>query len=385
MVKKFMNIETKLVHAGEPNPRIGNAVSMPIFQSSTFESVGDPEYYDIKYLRLNNTPNHEVLHDKLAALENGEAALVTSSGMAAISTTLLTLLSCGDHLLYQKGLYGGTHELITKNFRSLGIDFDVIDGNDPDTWVENLKSRTKAIYVEVLTNPLLEVADLNRVVEFARSNQLTAIIDNTFATPVNFCPLDFGFDLSLHSGTKYLNGHSDIVAGAVIGRGDLIREIRKKLAYLGGTLDPHTCFLLHRGMKTLAVRVRYQNKSATRIASVLQEHPAIAEVNYPGLPSHPQYERAGELFRGFGGVLSFELKSGPDAVHNFLEKLVLPRVAPSLGGVESLVTLPAATSHSGLSVRERQEMGISEGLVRVSVGLEATEDLIADLLQALEG
>ena len=384
MAKKFTHIETKLVHAGEPIPRIGNAVSMPIFQSSTFESAGNPEYHEIKYSRLNNTPNHEVLHNKLAALENGEAALVTSSGMAAISTTLLTLLSSGDHLLCQKGLYGGTHELISKNFSSLGIDFDVIDGNEPDTWVENLKSRTKALYVEVLTNPLLEVADLNRVVEFAKNNKLVAIIDNTFATPVNFCPLEIGFDLSLHSCTKYLNGHSDIIAGAVIGRGNLIRKIRKKLAYLGGTLDPHTCFLLHRGMKTLAVRVLYQNKSAKRIASVLQEHPAIEGVNYPGLSMHPQYERAEELFRGFGGVLSFELKAGPDAAHNFLEKLVLPRVAPSLGGVESLVTLPAATSHSGLSVKERQEMGISEGLVRVSVGLEATEDLVTDFLQALE-
>ncbi len=239
---------------------------MPVFQSSTFEYSGGTDYYGIRYIRLNNTPNHQVLHRKLAVLEGGEAAIVTSSGMAAIATTLLTILSTGDHLLVQKDLYGGTHDFITKDFPSFGIGFDFIDGNSPNSWKEKLQPNTKAVYVETFTNPLLEVADLRAVVDFARTNGLLAVIDNTFASPVNFRPLDWGFDLSLHSCTKYLNGHSDIVAGAIVGRGGLIEGIGGRLAHLGGSLDPHACFLLHRGLKTLGVRVRYQNESTSIIA-----------------------------------------------------------------------------------------------------------------------
>jgi cystathionine beta-lyase/cystathionine gamma-synthase len=383
MGKFYKQLETKLIHAGEPEPRIGGAVSMPIFQSSTFEYAGQTSYHDLKYIRLNNTPNHIALHEKLASLENAEAALVTASGMAAISTVLLALLSSGDHLLAQDCLYGGTHDFITKDLPALGISFDSIDGDDPDSWKGQLRPTTKAIYVETITNPLLQVADLKAVVEFAKAHGLVSLIDNTFSSPINFRPPEWGFDLSLHSCTKYLNGHSDIVAGAIIGRGDLVEKTRQKLNHLGGSLDPHACFLLHRGMKTLAVRVRYQNESALKIARFLEEHHAVEKVNYPGLESHPGHQRARELFDGFSGMLSFELKNGAEAAGRFIQSTTLPIIAPSLGGIETLITRPVTTSHSGLSPQDRQRMGISEGLIRVSVGIEATDDIIEDFDRAL--
>lgn len=384
MVKRFGRIETKLIHAGEPAPRIAGAVSMPIFQSSTFEYAGASSYHDLKYIRLNNTPNHMALHEKLAALENAEAALVTSSGMAAISATLLAALSSGDHFLAQECLYGGTHDFFTKDLPKLGISFDFVDGGDPDSWEDKIRPNTRAVYVETLTNPLLQVADLKGVVAFAKTHSLISIIDNTFASPINFRPPEVGFDLSLHSCTKYLNGHSDIVAGAVIGRADLIEKVTQKLNHLGGSLDPHACFLLHRGMKTLAVRMKHQNESALKIAQFLEARPAVSKVNYPGLKSHPGHDRAMELFDGFGGMLSFELSGGVEAAEGFMRKTTLPIVAPSLGGVETLLTRPATTSHSGLSPEDRKEMGISDGLIRVSVGIEAPEDLMADFDQALK-
>jgi cystathionine beta-lyase/cystathionine gamma-synthase len=320
----------------------------------------------------------------LAALENAEAALVTASGMAAISTTLVTVLSSGDHVLAQGCLYGGTHDFITKDFSSFGIAYDFIDGNDPDSWKSQLRPNTKAIYVETMTNPLLQVADLPAVVQFAREHGLVSIIDNTFASPINFRPLEWGFDLSLHSCTKYLNGHSDIVAGAVIGGAGWIEKITHKLNHLGGSLDPHAAYLLHRGMKTLAVRVWYQNQSALKVAQFLEQHPTVARVNYPGLEAHPQHQRARELFDGFSGVLSFELNDGLEAAKRFMSKARLPIVAPSLGGVETLITRPATTSHSGMSPEERHRQGISDDLIRVSIGIEATEDIIEDFDQALK-
>jgi cystathionine beta-lyase/cystathionine gamma-synthase len=384
MNKAYRYLETKLIHAGEPEPLIGGAVSMPIFQSATFEYTGQTSYHDIKYIRLNNTPNHIALHGKLASLENGEAALVTASGMAAISTALLTILSSGDHLLVQDCLYGGTHDFITKDFATFGIAFDFMDGDDPGSWEGKLRPNTKAIYVETIANPLLQVADLKAVVEFAKSHGLISIIDNTFASPFNFRPPEWGFDLSLHSCTKYLNGHSDIVAGALIGRADLIEKIRHKLNHLGGSLDPHACFLLHRGMKTLAVRMRYQNESAQRIAQFLEDQQAVEKVNYPGLESHSGHQRARELFDGFSGMLSFELKNGVEAAERFMQNTTLPIIAPSLGGVETLITRPATTSHAGLSPEDREKLGVSDSLIRVSVGIEATEDIIEDFERALK-
>ena len=376
-------IETQLIHAGEIKPRIEGAVSMPIFQSSTYEYAGQSSYHDLKYIRLNNTPNHRVLHAKLAALEGGESALVTASGMAAVSTTLLTVLRAGDHLLAQECLYGGTYDFVTRDFPALGLHVDFIDADAPGTWQEMLRPETRAIYVETMTNPLLQVGDLEAVVAFARRHRLVSIIDNTFASPVNFRPPEHGFDLSIHSGTKYLNGHDDIVAGAVIGRSPLIEQITHKLGHFGGSLDPHAAFLLHRGMKTLAVRVTQQSRSALEIARFLARHPAVDRVNYPGLETHARHARANALFDGFGGMLSFELAGGLEAAERMLARLELPISAPSLGGVETLITRPATTSHSGLAPEDRAKLGISDGLVRLSVGIEATEDLVADLKQAL--
>ena len=383
MKQASTQIETQLIHAGEPSPRIEGAVSMPIFQSSTFAYRGENDYHAIRYIRLNNTPNHVALHKKLAAIEGAEDALVTASGMAAIAGTLLTLLGTGDHLITQDCLYGGTHDLLNVEFPRLGITHDLVDGSAPATWSRALKPNTKAIYVESISNPLIRVADLKAVVAFARAHGLVSIIDNTFTSPVNFRPAEHGFDLSIHSGTKYLNGHSDIVAGAVIGRAELIDRINRTQGHLGGALDPHACFLLHRGMKTLAVRVRHQNESALKIANFLQARDEIMAVNYPGLESHPEYARARELFDGCGGMMSFELQGGVRTAEAFINAVKLPISAPSLGGVESLITRPATTSHVGMSRADRARAGIGDGLIRLSVGLEATDDLIADFSQAL--
>ena len=383
MTRASRRIETEVVHAGEPHPRIAGAIAMPIFQSAMFEYTGESSYHDLRYIRLNNTPNHLVLHRKLAQLEGAQAALVTASGMAAISTTLFTVLESGDHLLAQGSLYGGTHELITKDFRKSGLTHDFVDGDDPGSWEKALRPNTKAFYVEAMTNPLLEVADLRAVVEFARAHGLVTIIDNTFATPVNFRPIEMGFDISLHSATKYLNGHSDIVAGAIAGSSEMIERITHRLNHLGGSMDPHAAFLLGRGLKTLVLRVRYQNESTLAIARFLAAHPAVARVNYPGLESHPRHARARELFAGFGGVLSFELKGSTERAEEFMKRTTLPAIAPSLGGVESLITRPATTSHAGLSRDERLSLGIGDNLIRMSVGIEASADIIEDLQQAL--
>jgi cystathionine beta-lyase/cystathionine gamma-synthase len=384
LVRNFKSIDTKLIHAGEPEPRIMGSVSIPIFQSAMFEYAGETSYHDLKYIRLNNTPNHIALHEKLAVLENAEAALVTASGMAAISTALLSILSSGDHLLVQDCLYGGTHDFVTKDLHTFGISYDFIDATDPSSWKGKLRPSTKGIYVETITNPLMQVADHKTVVEFSKIHGIVSLIDNTFASPINFRPSEWGFDLSLHSCTKYLNGHSDIVAGAIIGRAELVDKVKRRLDHLGGSLDPHACFLLHRGMKTLAVRVRYQNESALKIAKFLSDHPKVQRVNYPGLETHPQHQRARELFDGYGGMLSFELKGGEPAARRFIKSTTLPIIAPSLGGVETLLTLPAKTSHLGMSPEDRKALGITDGLVRMSVGIEATEDLIEDLDHALE-
>ena len=380
----YKRLETQLVHAGDPRPRIDGAVEMPIFQSATFEYRGERRYDDVRYLRLNNTPNHLALHAKLAALEGAEAALVSASGMATISTTLLTLLSSGDRLLAQNCLYGGTHDFVTREFPRLGLAVDFIDADRRDSWASQLKPTTRAIYVEAMTNPLLEVADLEAVVEFARQHGLVSIIDSTFASPVNFRPVEAGFDLAVHSATKYLNGHSDIVAGAVMGSAALIERIRHKANHLGGSLDPHAAFLLNRGLKTLALRVRYQNESALRIAQFLEGHPKVARVHYAGLESHPRHPRAKSLFAGFGGVLSFELKGPPERADELASRVQIPAIAPSLGGVHTLLTRPATTSHAGLAREDRLRLGITDGLIRLSVGIESTEDLLEDFAQALE-
>lgn len=381
----YRRIDTQLVHAGTPQPRILGAVSLPIFQSANFEYAGEQSYDDIRYIRLNNTPNHLALHRTLSVLEQAPAALVTASGMAAISTTLLTVLSAGDHLLAQDCLYGGTLDLLCNDLPKLGIECTFVDGNAPESWAAALRPSTRAVYVEAMTNPLLGVADLKSVVHFARDCGLVSIIDSTFASPVNFRPLVLGFDLAVHSATKYLNGHSDIVGGAVVGSRAHIERITHKLNHLGGTMDPHAAFLLYRGLKTLALRMRQQNQSALTIAKFLKQHSAVACVNYPGLESHPNHARARELFEGFGGVLSFELEGSTERAEQFMQSAQIPIKAASLGGVESLLTRPATTSHAGMTVEQRQRLGISDRLIRMSVGIEATDELVDDLAQALGG
>jgi len=378
------HLDTRVVHAGELDPTVHGAVVLPIFQTAMYETGGGEDYHDIRYIRLNNSPNHQVLHDKLASLEGAEAGLVTASGMAAISTALLTVLGAGDHLLAQDVLYGGTHSMIVHDFPKLGIEVDFVDGADPDSWESKRKPNTKAIYVETISNPLISVPALDQVPAFAKANGLVSLIDNTFASPVNYRPAEHGYDLSLHSATKYLNGHNDIVAGAVVGDGELVEQVRHKLNHLGGSLDPHACFLLNRGIMTLALRIARQNESALAIARFLEEHPGISRVNYAGLVSSPHHERAKASLDGFGGMLSFELGGGADAAQRMLDRATIPMIAPSLGGVESLLTRPATTSHQSLSPEARAAIGIGDGLVRMSVGVESPDDLIDDLGNALE-
>jgi cystathionine beta-lyase/cystathionine gamma-synthase len=384
MTDQRFSIDTQLIHAGEIRPGIEGAVALPIFQSANFESVEGEDYHDIKYMRLSNSPNHTVLAEKLAVLESAESAVVSASGMAAITTIFHSLLAAGDHVIFQDCLYGGTYDYARREFSRHGLSCDFVSGEDADGWTEVLKPETRMIYFEAITNPLVQVADLEGVVAFARKHGLVSVIDNTFASPVNFRPSEIGFDLSVHSGTKYLNGHSDMVCGAVVGRSGPVSKVKKMMNYLGASLDAHACFLLHRGLKTLAVRVRQQNASAHALASMLEEHPAASRVNYPGLRSNTGHDRASRLFDGFGGMMSFELDGGEEAARRFEEALAIPIVAPSLGGVESLVTRPAATAHAGLTPEERSGVGVTDGLIRVSVGIEGTEDLLADFRQALD-
>ena len=379
------SIDTRLIHSGEPVPRVEGAVCLPVFQSAIFEYGGEQGYDNLKYIRLNNTPNHRAVQEKLAAVAGGEDALVTASGMSAISTTLLTFLKAGDHALFQDCLYGGTHTFVTGDLPGCGIRHDFVSGNDPESWERHLTPDTKLIYMETMTNPMLEVPDLEAVAAFAQKHGILAVVDSTFASPVNYRPLEHGFDLSLHSCTKYLNGHSDIVAGCVIGSRSHVQRVVHTANHLGGCIDPHACFLLHRGMKTLALRVRHQNAATLALATFLNARSEVEQVNYPGLESHPQHERAARLFGGCGGVLSFELSGDFDRADALIRSLNLPISAPSLGGVETLITRPVTTSHSGMLPGAREKAGIADRLIRVAVGIESADDLCDDFGQALDG
>ena len=378
---KKSGMNTRLVHAGEPRPLIEGAVSLPIFQSSTFQTRSDEPS---TYLRLNNSPNHIALHEKMAAIEGGEAALVTASGMAAVSAALLAVLKPGDRLMIQSDLYGGTHSFVTEDLVEIGIGVDFFDADRPEEWDSLLTERTKAIYVESITNPLMKVGDLEEVTAFAKKHGLVSLIDNTFTSPINYRPPVKGFDLSLHSCTKYMGGHSDLLAGAIIGKRVLVDRCNRKLVHLGGSLDPHACYLLHRGMKTLDLRVRRHNENAVEIARFLRNHKKVRKVNYPGLSDSPYHELASRLFDGFGGMLSFEVEGGKEGAQRCIDALELPISAPSLGGVESLVTRPATTSHASMTPEDRESVGISDGLIRYSVGIEDHEDLIRDLDEGLK-
>ena len=387
MDTSHMKFQTKLIHGGEPSPLIEGAVTMPIFQSSTYEigedSSGETNYNDIRYVRLNNTPNHLALHEKIAQLEQGEAALVSSSGMASISSALLGLIGPGEHLIAQDNLYGGTYHFLKEFFPKMGREVTFYSADDTSNLAAHLKKNTRGIYCESTSNPLLKIPDLKAIARFAKSHGLISMIDNTFPSPANFNPIPFGFDVALHSATKYLNGHSDVVAGAMVSTLDNIKKMMPLFNHLGGCLDPHACFLLHRGMKTLGVRVRYQNESALKVATALEKCSKVAKVIYPGLTSHPDHARAKEWFRGFGGMLSFEFDGTADQADEALKNLKIPFLAPSLGGIESLYVRPAKASHSGISKADREKLGIKDSLVRVSIGLEDSDDLIEDFLRVL--
>ena len=374
------------MHAGAPDPRIEGAVVTPIFQSANYLMEGGEESYDsVRYGRLSNSPGHYTLHARLAAIEKGEAALVTASGMAAISSIILAFVGAGDHLLAHKTLYGGTQNFLDEDAAHLGFSYDAIDtvNNGPDDWKKLLKPTTRLIYVETISNPLIEVGDLRAVVSFAKEHNLISVIDNTFASPVNFRPLEHGFDIVVHSATKYLNGHSDIIAGCLIGSAKHVKKVRHLTLHLGGSLDAHAVFLLERGLKTLALRVPRQCENAQKLAEFLSAHPKVTAVRYPGLSSDPCHKIAKELLDGFGGMLSFNtgsLKSAKD----FLARVNIPLHAPSLGGVETLVGRPAEHSHLGMPPEQREALGVTDDLIRVSVGIEDADELIEDFAQALE-
>jgi cystathionine gamma-synthase/cystathionine gamma-lyase/cystathionine beta-lyase len=377
-------MDTTAVHGGEPRPGPDGSVVFPIYQGTVYEVEPGTGYHDLKYIRLNSTPSQRYLHDKLAALEGAEAAVATSSGMAAVTTILLSLMRAGDHLLASDCLYGGTHDFLTGHAADLGWSYSFVDAGRPETWAAARTERTKVFLVETITNPLMRVGLLDRVADFGQREGIVTVIDNTFASPVNFRPLQAGFDVVFHSATKYLGGHSDLVAGAVMGGTDVIERVRKTLNLFGGSLDPHAGFLLARGIKTLALRVQAQNANALALARLLAEHPAVAAVNYPGLASHPDHAHAAKLLAGFGGMLSLRLHGGEQAAQALLDAVTLAYVAPSLGGVETLITRPAATSHAGMSRADRDRLGITADLIRISSGIEGTADLVGDFTQALD-
>jgi cystathionine beta-lyase/cystathionine gamma-synthase len=377
------SMETLAVHGGERRPGPEGSVVFPIYQGTVYSVEPGTAYHDLPYLRLSSTPSQRYLHDKLAALEGAQAAVATASGMAAATTTLLSLLRAGDHLLASDCLYGGTHDFLTHDAPNLGWQCSFVDVNRPETWTAARRPQTKVFLVETITNPLMRVGMLREIAGFARREGLLSVIDNTFASPVNFRPLAAGFDLCFHSATKYLGGHSDLVGGAVMGSTELVDQVRRTLNHYGGSLDPHAGFLLARGIKTLALRVRAQNDNAMALASFLAGHPGVAAVYYPGLASHPDHAYAAGLLSGFGGMLSLRLRGGGAAAQALVEAVRLPFVAPSLGGVETLITRPATTSHAGMRPEERERLGITDDLIRVSCGIEGTQDLIDDFDQAL--
>jgi cystathionine gamma-lyase / homocysteine desulfhydrase len=369
---------TLCIHAGTYFDQATGGACSPVFPSTAcaFPNPANENFYP----RYFNTPNQRVLEEKIAALEHGEAALVFGSGMAAISTLLFAHLKPGDHAVFQSDLYGGTVMLVQELARwGVGVSL----APNAQEFGAAIKPQTRLLYCESPSNPLLRVVDLAAIGALGRSHGALSVVDNTFATPINQTPLLLGMDVVVHSATKYLNGHSDLNAGLVVGSTATLQRVRECAVNHGGMLDAHTCTWLERGMKTLAVRVRQHNENAARIAAFLQRHPAVAAVNYPALPGHPDHEIAARQMRGFGGMFSFELRD-PGRVDATLAAFRLIMPALSLGGVESLVCVPSRTSHRKLSPEERHRAGISDGLMRLSVGIEDVEDLEADLAQALE-
>jgi cystathionine beta-lyase len=369
---------TLCVHAGTYVDRPTGGVNTPVFTSTAY-AYPNPANENI-YPRYFNVPNQNVIAAKVAALEKAEAGLVFGSGMAAISTLLFAWLKPGDHAVFQADLYGGTYHFIAKELAGFGIELAFV--RTPAELHDALRPNSRLVYVESPSNPSLRCIDLAAVAKLAHERGVLSAIDNTFATPINQTPLDHGIDVVIHSATKYLNGHSDVNAGVVVSTCEVVRKLNEYAVNHGGMLDSHACYQLERGMKTLALRIRQQNENAGKLARFLEGHPAVARVNYPGLPSHPDHTLAARQMRGFGGMLSFELRQ-PAKVDAMLNELLVVTPALSLGGVETLVCVPSRTSHRTLSSAERQQAGISDGLVRVSVGIEDIADLEADFERAL--
>jgi len=378
-MEKNRGKHTVCVHNGEiKDTQFGGAVS-PIFMSSSYPFLDtDP----IRYPRYFNTPNQEVIAKKIAALENAEAGLPFASGMAAISTTLLAFLQKGDHVVFQNEIYGGAYNLVQEEFENFGIDYSFTEGVEVIDFANKIQNNTKVIYIETPSNPLLTITDIKAVAELAKKYNIITMIDNTFASPINQVPLNLGIDISIHSATKYLGGHSDILAGAVVGSEEHIYKIFNKGKNLGGNISDFMCYLLERSIKTLGVRVEKHNENAQFVAEFLNNHSAVKKVYYPGLKNHPNHDIAKAQMSGYGGMLSFELKEYFDAV-KFQKALKLIKPSMSLAGVESTILMPTLTSHALLSKEERNKQGISNNLLRLSVGIENIEDIINDLEQAI--
>ncbi len=380
---------TRAIHSGESKRGLNAPVTTPIVRTSNFNFASTAELKRFAegkskaylYTRYGN-PTLAVAEAKIADMENGEAGLVTASGMAAISSALLAVLKSGDEVIATRQLYGGSFRLFRDTLPRLGIRTHHV-GADLEGVDRLVNSNTRALYVESPTNPILRLVDLKKAVGLARKHKLVSLIDSTFGSPVLQKPLDLGFDLVLHSATKYLGGHSDIVAGAVAGSRRWVAKVREAMIYLGGSMDPDPGYLLIRGLKTLEVRVRRQCETAMAVARFLERHPKVARVHYPGLASHPDHRLARRQMRGFGGMLAFELKGGLAAARRFCDRTRIFLLAASLGGVESLIVLPIYTSHYRMSTTELAAAGVQPGTVRISVGLEDPADLLADLRQAL--
>ena len=386
---------TKAVHAGELKRKLDGALTTPIVQTSTYTFANTAEILDFmqqkadgapdprhEYGRYSN-PTQSVAERKLAILEGGEEALLFASGMNAITTAILALLSAGDHLVLVSGVYRRTYDFAASFLQRWGIETTVVPIDDRAALAAAIRPTTRMIFAESPTNPYLRIMDLSHLVALARKHGITTAIDSTFATPINMRPLEYGLDLVIQSATKYLAGHNDLLAGAVIGSRDSLAKIKEARGVLGGVSSPHDAYLLLRGLKTLDLRVRRQNESGLRVAQFLEAHPAVERVYYPGLPSHPDHEIAKRQMTGFGGVVSFEVKGGMERTGRFIDRLRIPYIGPTLGGVESIAQQQAILV--SLEPEERRKAGIADNLVRYALGIEDVEDLIADLEQALDG
>jgi len=382
--------QTTAIHGGEPNRRgVNGPIVTEIIRSSTFTFTSTEEmklWAEGKnkayiYTRYGN-PTLNVAEKKIDALEGAEAAVVTASGMAAISSALLAALKAGDEVITTAQTYGGTYRLMRDVFPDFGITVRQV-GTDLAGIEALVSPRSKALYIETPTNPTLRLVDTHKAIAFAKKHKLGSIIDNTFATPVLQNPITLGYDMVVHSATKALAGHSDIIAGVAVGSEAWMKKVRRMIIYLGGSMDPGAAYLLIRGVKTLGVRVERQCENAIAVAKFLESHPKVARVHYPGLKSHADHKLAKKQMRGFGSMLAFDMKGGLPAARRFCDRVRLFLLAASLGGVESLVILPIYSSHYNMSLEELNRAGVSPGTVRVSIGLEDKQDLIEDLKQAL--